>query len=234
MGKDFLKRAVSLAFILNFLYTLTMFTGIIEELGTLIKVTNSDITISAKTVLEGTRLGDSISCNGVCLTVTAITSNTFTASVMAETFSKTTLGALTPSSAINLERAATLNSRLGGHIVLGHVDNTGIIKSVKSDGVSVWYKIAATSAILRYIAPKGSVALDGVSLTVVDVSDSQKVFTVSTIPHTRATTTLGTKKVGDAVNIECDVISRYIEHFITAGESGDASDIDNKLLGFLA
>lgn len=187
-----------------------MFTGIIEEIGHIKNITNDSITITANVVLHETKIGDSIATNGTCLTVTNITNNSFKASVMPETFNKTNLGGLKNGDAVNLERAATIKSRLGGHIVLGHVDGVGVIQNIKNDNSAIWYTIKTTGDILPYIAKKGSVALDGVSLTIVDVDDEKQIFTVSTIPHTRNMTILGKKILYDKVNIECDIIARYI------------------------
>ena len=169
-----------------------MFTGIIEEIGTIQATGGGMLRIGVKLVLDGLRIGDSIAVNGVCLTVTDFDAQSFTADVMPETFRRTSLGALSVGSAVNLERALTLTGRLGGHIVSGHIDGTGQILTVQEEKNARVLRIAASSAILYYIVEKGSVALDGVSLTVAAVTE--KWFSVSLIPHTRQVTTLHAKK----------------------------------------
>lgn len=190
-----------------------MFTGIIEEIGTVRAVQpgakSSRLTIGGKKVLEDTKIGDSICTSGVCLTVTSLTEDCFTADVMAETMRRTKLGSLTPGSPVNLERGLRPDTRLGGHIVSGHIDDTGTITNMERDDNAVWVTIQAEPSILRYIIEKGSIAIDGISLTVVDVTDT--VFRVSVIPHTGAETTLLRQKVGDRVNLECDMIGKYVE-----------------------
>ena len=190
-----------------------MFTGIIEEVGTVKAVqhsgSNSFIRIEAKKVLEDVHLGDSIAVNGVCLTVTHFDSTTFQADVMNETLSRSSLGSLRNGSPVNLERAMAAGGRFGGHIVSGHIDGTGIISEIRNDGIAVWYTISAKSEILRYIVEKGSIAIDGISLTVAKLTDSS--FSVSVIPHTSDVTILGTKETGDIVNLENDIIGKYIE-----------------------
>ena len=190
-----------------------MFTGIIEELGVIqeIKkgVKSSKLLIKSNKVLENTKIGDSICTNGVCLTVTDLKINSFEADVMAETLRRSNLGDLQVGSKVNLERALTLKSRLGGHIVSGHIDGTGEILSLMKEDNSTWVTIRTTSDILRYIVLKGSITIDGISLTVSYVDKS--VFKVSIIPHTAQNTTLLTKNNGDTVNLECDVISKYVE-----------------------
>lgn len=190
-----------------------MFTGIVEEVGSIAGVErgakSAKLKINAKTVLEGTKLGDSIAVNGVCLTVTSMANGTFTADVMAETLRRSSLGALSTGSMVNLERAMAADGRFGGHIVSGHIDATGTVKSLVREDNAVWVTIAAESSVLRYIVEKGSIAIDGISLTVAYVDDS--CFKVSVIPHTAKETTLLQKKTGDIVNLECDVIAKYIE-----------------------
>ena len=193
-----------------------MFTGIIEEVGTLSSIrhgsNSSVLTIHASKVLEGTQIGDSIAVNGTCLTVTRISGNSFDADVMAETLRRTNLGDLTPGSPLNLERALALNSRLGGHIVSGHIDGTGIISSFKKEDVATIVTIETSSNLLRYMLVKGSIAIDGVSLTITDVTES--TFSVSLIPHTGQKTILLMKKVGDTLNLETDVIGKYVEKLL--------------------
>lgn len=193
-----------------------MFTGIIEEVGKIknISKTSSGIllTISADKVLRDCNLGDSIAVNGICLTVTKFDNDSFTVDVMNETVRKTTLYKLTQNSYVNLERAMLVNSRFGGHIVSGHIDGTGTISDIKKDGIAFIYKINTTKEITKYIINKGSITIDGISLTVVSVSDTS--FTVSIIPHTMTVTNLGKKKIGDMVNLENDCIAKYVEKML--------------------
>lgn len=193
-----------------------MFTGIIEELGTVKRVQNgrdsSVLTIGARQVLQDTKIGDSISTNGVCLTVTDMGSDYFMADVMAETLRRSSLGQLKVGSAVNLERALTLSSRLGGHLVSGHIDGTGKIVKFQPEDTAVWITVSAPSSLLRYIVEKGSIAIDGVSLTVASVTEQG--FSVSIIPHTGAETILLQKKTGDMVNLECDMIAKYAEKLL--------------------
>lgn len=198
-----------------------MFTGIVEEVGTVNAVVNtgssSGVRINAKTVLEGTKTGDSIAVNGVCLTVTKMGSGWFEADVMNETLRRSSLGSLSQGSPVDLERAMAAGGRFGGHIVSGHIDGTGSIVSMKNDGIAVWITIAADSRILRYIVEKGSVAIDGISLTVAKVTD--KDFCVSVIPHTLKNTVLGFKKAGDTVNLENDIIGKYVEKLMQPADN---------------
>ena len=190
-----------------------MFTGIIEEIGILKAIhrgaSGCSLDIQASTVLRDLRPGDSVATNGVCLTATSIGTGSFRADVMPETMRRTNLGTLLPGSRLNLERALTLSARLGGHIVSGHIDGTGTITAIRHDDNATWYTIAASPAILRYIVEKGSIAIDGISLTVAAVTPAD--FQVSTIPHTRSATTLTDRRVGDIVNLENDLIAKYIE-----------------------
>lgn len=193
-----------------------MFTGLVEEIGkieSVIKSTKSArITIKAKKLLEDVKLGDSICTNGVCLTVTSFDSGKFTVDVMAETMRRSNLKTLSLGAEVNLERALRVGDRLGGHIVSGHIDGVGQIKSYEQEDNAVWITIEAPSEILRYIVEKGSIAIDGVSLTVAYVDES--IFKVSIIPHTKDMTTLLRKKIGDVVNLECDMVGKYIEKFL--------------------
>ncbi|SDB33272.1 riboflavin synthase [Eubacterium oxidoreducens] len=190
-----------------------MFTGIVEEVGTLINIKKAAkscvLTIGADKVLEGTQIGDSIALNGVCLTVTTIGKGSYTADVMHETLSRSSLSELTAKTPVNLERAMSAEGRFGGHIVSGHIDGTGTVCGIEKDDNAIWYTIAADASILRYVVEKGSIAIDGISLTVAYVDDS--CFKVSIIPHTQAETNLYTKKVGSLVNLECDIIGKYVE-----------------------
>lgn len=211
-----------------------MFTGIIEEIGKVIRVQrtagSSFIEIQAEKVLTDAHIGDSIAVNGVCLTVTDMTNDTFRADVMNETLSRSSLGSLVSGSMVNLERAMAANGRFGGHIVSGHIDGTGIITDVKNDGIAVWYTISAEDSLLRYIVEKGSIAIDGISLTVAKVTNS--TFSVSIIPHTASETTLSMKKTGDIVNLENDIIGKYVERLIKTSEPHTRSS--NVTMEFLA
>jgi riboflavin synthase len=193
-----------------------MFTGIVEELGKVRDIVRGNksvkISIECNRIVEDIKLGDSIAVNGICLTVTGCGGNWFTADVMPETMRKTGLGMLDRHSQVNLERALRLSDRLGGHFVSGHIDGTGIIVDKTVEDNATWISIEADRDILKYIVMKGSVALDGTSLTVAYVDD--KKFKVSLIPLTSSVTTLGVKKVGDRVNIECDIIGKYVEKLI--------------------
>lgn len=199
-----------------------MFTGLIEEVGTVARLEGSArgarLTIRCKTVLENTRIGDSIATNGVCLTVTGRTGDTFTADVMAESLRRSGLGTLRTGDRVNLERAMPADGRFGGHIVSGHIDGTGTVRELAPEGDNaVWVTVAAAPALLRYIVEKGSIAIDGISLTVAFVDD--QCFKVSIIPHTGAETTLLHRKPGDTVNLECDIIAKYIEKLMKPAET---------------
>lgn len=193
-----------------------MFTGIIEELGTVKDIKKDSkgarLSIAARIVLDGLKIGDSITVNGACLTAVSISAASFEADVAPETLKKTNLGELKNNSKVNLERALRLSDRLGGHLVTGHIEATGKIKEKKSAGNSYLFNIEAPKEILRYVVPKGSIAIDGISLTVVDVTD--KSFSIAVIPHTMAVTTLGTKGAGDTVNLETDIIGKYVEKML--------------------
>lgn len=190
-----------------------IFTGIIEELGVVksiaINGASGCITIKAKKVLEGTQLGDSIAVNGTCLTVTSINSDGFSADVMAETVRRTSLSQVGKGDLVNLERAIILNGRFGGHIVSGHIDGTGTITKYTKEENAIWVTIKAPDEILDLIVEKGSICIDGISLTVATVSDRD--FQVSIIPHTAKDTTLIHKKVGSLVNLENDIVGKYIK-----------------------
>ncbi len=189
-----------------------MFTGMIEETGILLEMKKGSLTIGAKKVLEDVRLGDSIAVNGVCLTVTGFDAEKFQADVMAETLRRSSLGSLRKGSRVNLERAMAAEGRFGGHIVSGHIDGTGTIKSLNREGNAVWVAIECSDSLLRYIAEKGSIAIDGISLTVATVTDSG--FQVSIIPHTGAETTLLGKRPGNMVNLETDILAKYVERLM--------------------
>ena len=192
-----------------------MFTGIIEEIGTVVNlergVKSSRITIQGKKIFDDLKTGDSVAVNGMCSTAINITENTFTADIMAESMRRTSLGDLKKGSKVNLERAMQMNGRFGGHIVSGHIDGTGVILSMVREDNAVWVTISTPDNVMRYIIEKGSITIDGISLTVARVySDA---FAVSIIPHTADETTLLTKKSGERVNLECDIVGKYIEKF---------------------
>ncbi len=194
-----------------------MFTGIIEEVGRVQAVRrgarSAVLQIAAQTVTADMKVGDSVAVNGVCLTVTQLISSGFTADVMPETLFRSNLGALAPESRVNLERALSADGRFGGHIVSGHIDGVGRVEACRRDDNALWYEIAAAPELLRYVVEKGSVAVDGISLTVARVNNSG--FAVSVIPHTAAATTLAERRAGDSVNLECDIIAKYVEKLLT-------------------
>lgn len=216
-----------------------MFTGLIEEIGTVQSILkgpkSATIIITAKKILEDIKLGDSIATNGVCLTVTSFTPNGFEVDVMAETMRRSNLGNLTPGDKVNLERALRLGDRLGGHIVSGHIDGTGTIEDFRQEDNAIWVSIAVSPDILKYIINKGSIAVDGISLTVAYI-DSRR-FKVSIIPLTKDETTLTGKNIGDKVNLEVDMIGKYVERLLSFKENDSSgSDIDMDFLskhGFL-
>jgi riboflavin synthase len=199
-----------------------MFTGIIEETGVLQSVkkgeNSSVLTIRAKKVLENTKIGDSIAANGVCLTVTSMNGSSYQVDVMAETLRRSNLGSLEPGDSLNLERALRVGDRLGGHIVSGHIDGTGTVSRFQKEDNATWVTIIADQKILHYIVEKGSIAIDGVSLTVARLADHS--FSVSIIPHTGEETILLKKKIGDTVNLECDIIGKYVERLLCHDEKG--------------
>lgn len=209
-----------------------MFTGIIEEVGKVSKIHKQGefavLTITGKRIFDDMKLGDSIAVNGVCLTVTEFGSNHFSADVMSETLNRTSLGDLQPNSPVNLERAMAANGRFGGHIVSGHIDGTGEISEITPAHNSTWYRIKTSPKLLRYIIEKGSITIDGISLTVVDVD--QESFRVSIIPHTLAETNLGTKKIGSIVNLENDIIGKYVEQLLSKGGEQPTSTLSREFL----
>lgn len=190
-----------------------MFTGIVEETGVISRIDRGEhsavLNIRAKTVLEGTETGDSIAVNGICLTVTKLLGESFCADVMHETLNRSAFAGLSVGSTVNLERAMRADGRFGGHIVSGHVDGTGSITDIRRDDNAVWYTVSAAAEVMRYIVEKGSVTIDGISLTVAKVGSTD--FSVSAIPHTVKHTNLCLRKKGDMVNIETDIIGRYVE-----------------------
>lgn len=205
-----------------------MFTGLIAELGTVRSLARQGesyhLTVAAGRVLEGLKIGDSVAVNGVCLTVVQLDGSSFTADVMPESVRLTNLGSLRPGDRVNLERTLRLCDGLDGHIVSGHVEGQGVIAGRRPDGIAVVVTVAAAPELLKYIIKKGSIAIDGISLTVTDVTDEG--FSVSLIPHTAGETTLGFKTVGDAVNLETDIIGKYVERLL--GTHSRRSDTLNK------
>lgn len=205
-----------------------MFTGIVEEKGVISRLaltgSSGEITIRAKKVLEATKLGDSIAVNGICLTVTEMGEDYFKADVMAETVRRSSLGRLSAGDSVNLERAMSADGRFGGHIVSGHIDGTGIIDSIIREENAVWYTIIPPEKMLDEIVEKGSVSLDGISLTVAYVDD--RCFKVSVIPHTARETILAGKAVGDTVNIETDIIAKYIAKILGKEKKKDTITMD--------
>lgn len=201
-----------------------MFTGLVEELGIIKAISKGQrsvrLTIGAKTVLEDAKIGDSIAVSGTCLTVIALQPDCFTADVMPETVSRTVLAGLKMGHHVNLERTLRLDSRLGGHIVSGHIDGVGRIVAKEMNDIAVVIRVHAAAEIMRYIIKKGSIAIDGISLTVVECGSD--CFTVSLIPHTASMTTLGYKKINDQVNLEVDMIGKYVEKLL--GLSGLSND----------
>ena len=193
-----------------------MFTGIIEEIGHVKSLHRGaksfTLEVEADVVMQGTQVGDSIATNGVCLTVTSLTGHGFTADVMPETVQRTALGELKAGSPVNLERALSLQTRLGGHIVSGHIDGTGRISDRRQDDNALWLTIECDSRLLRYIIEKGSITIQGVSLTVARVDE--RSFAVSLIPHTQSATTLHAARIGDLVNLENDIIAKYVEKLL--------------------
>lgn len=193
-----------------------MFTGIIEEIGKIRGIqkgaSSAVLSVQASEIMADIHLGDSIAVNGVCLTVTSISSDGFTADVMHETLNRSSLGSLRTGSPVNLERAMAANGRFGGHIVSGHIDGTGMVSDIRRDDNAVWYTIKTPASVLRYIIEKGSIAVDGISLTVARVYEDS--FSISIIPHTASLTTLSSRRVGDSVHLENDCIGKYVERLM--------------------
>ena len=205
-----------------------MFTGIIEEIGEIKSIFNNNIVIKAKKILNDINIGDSIAVNGVCLTVVNFSNDDFTADIMPETLRKTNLKNILKGTKVNLERAMPLNGRFGGHIVSGHIDGVGKIINFKNEDNAVWVTIETEKNILKYIVQKGSIAIDGISLTVAYIDD--KIFKVSIIPHTGEETILLNKKEGDIVNLENDIISKYVEKLLNFNSQNKQSNIDMDFL----
>lgn len=206
-----------------------MFTGIIEEIGKVERIQkdsrNCKLSIKASKILTDIHLGDSIAVNGICLTVTHFNHQAFTVDVMNETWSRTTLTLLKYGSEVNLERALSVNGRLRGHVVTGHIDGTGKISSIKKDDNAIWYQINTQKEILDLIVEKGSITIDGISLTVAKVSKVN--FSVSVIPHTLEQTILKSKQVGSTVNLENDILGKYVQKLM---DNSPKSEISKELL----
>ena len=192
-----------------------MFTGIIEEIGIVKSVKSKVITIEANKIFDDLKLGDSVAVNGTCLTISSFSNKIFNADITTETLSRTNLGDLKSGFKVNLERALTSNGRLGGHIVSGHIDGVGIIKNISKSENDIILKIEVSANLMKYIIEKGSVAVDGISLTVAKVDSNKNNFSVAIIPHTLKETVLYYKKSGDKVNIENDIIGKYVEKLLT-------------------
>lgn len=207
-----------------------MFTGIVEEVGHVVRVISGahsgEIRIGAKKVLEGTQIGDSIAVNGVCLTVTNLYKDSFTADVMPVSLQRTNLGKLSSGAPVNLERAMAAGGRFGGHIVSGHIDGVGYIHEMHREENAVWVTIGAPPEILRLMVEKGSIAIDGISLTVARLKKDS--FSVSVIPHTGEETILLKKKPGDPVNLENDIVGKYVEKLLSARTDVPQSESTNK------
>lgn len=210
-----------------------MFTGLIEEQGrVLTPPRNGKLSLAASKVTEGLALGDSIAVNGVCLTVSAFSGQRFTADVMPETLHRSNLGELRTGSLVNLERALPATGRFGGHFVSGHIDGVGSLLSVRPEGNALIFSIRAAPELLRGIVEKGSVAIDGISLTVVEVTET--LFSVSVIPHTAAVTTLSGKRPGDRLNLETDMIGKYVLRALSLSQSSNNTSVNESLLRALA
>jgi len=200
-----------------------MFTGIVEEVGQVRAIRGGRITIIATIVLEKTKPGDSICVNGICLTVTSLSNDSFSVEVMPETLNRTNLGMLQPGARVNLERALTPEGRMGGHFLQGHIDATGSILSVRPEGDALIIKFAAPQEIMHYIVEKGFIGIDGLSLTIIYRNETS--FNVSLVSYTQEHTVLGQKRPGDTVNIEVDIIAKYVEQFVRKEKEGVTIDL---------
>lgn len=200
-----------------------LFTGIIEEVGAVSRRSGSELAIMAHKILEGLRLGDSVAVDGACLTVAAFVEGGFVVQVSPESFARTTLGRLRAGLAVNLERALALGDRLGGHLVLGHVDGVGRVEGVTDQGDFQLWRFRAPDEVAKYLVPKGSVSIDGISLTVVEPRGD--AFSVAIIPATLQQTTLAAKRPGDPVNMEADIIGKHVYHYVRGGKGGITEDM---------
>jgi riboflavin synthase len=212
-----------------------VFTGIVEEIGLVKEVVYGSksikLTIKCEKIMDDVKIGDSIAVNGICLTVASLDNGVFTADVMPQTMRKTNLGSLRAGEKVNLERALRPVDRMGGHIVSGHIDGTGVILSKEKEDNAIWLEISAPSDILKYIVVRGSVALDGVSLTAAYVDEN--CFKVSLIPHTASVTILGSKKPGDRINIECDMLGKYVEKLMSFNPQRKKDEKESVTMDFL-
>ena len=207
-----------------------MFTGLVEEVGRVSGLEAGEmfrLSLSANRTVEGTRVGDSVSVNGVCLTVNERYGETLVFNAMPETLRRSALGDLTEGSAVNLERAMSPVDRFGGHIVQGHVDGVGEVRGIRPEGEAEIWEFGAPEAVLRYVVEKGSICVDGISLTVVSVRDAS--FTVSILPQTRANTNLKELGVGNRVNLEADVVAKYVERLLGPRQSGDVQELERSV-----
>ena len=216
---------------IHFAHLEFMFTGIVEEIGQVISFDHHILTARAHKILQRIELGASVAVNGICLTVTRFDTSSFTVDIMEETIARTNLFKLKPGDEVNLEGALTLSKGLGGHLVQGHIDDVGTVKTIRARDTSLFITIEAPERVMRYVVEKGFVAVDGISLTVVERSNSN--FSISIVGFTREKTILGKIKVGDIVNLECDIIGKYVEQFVIGKKEGLSMDFlkDN---GFLS
>ena len=205
-----------------------MFTGIIEEMGIVKSIKSKVITIEANKIFDDLKLGDSVAVNGTCLTVSSFSNKIFNADITSETLSRTNLGDLKSGFKVNLERALTLNGRLGGHIVSGHIDGVGIVKNISEKYEDIELVIEVPTNLMKYIIEKGSVAVDGISLTIAKVDNNKNNFSVAIIPHTLKETVLYYKKAGDKVNIENDIIGKYVERLLSFNDFNFNNETNNK------
>jgi riboflavin synthase len=194
-----------------------MFTGIVAEIGRVVSILPDQLSVNAGPVLKGIELGGSMAVNGACLTVTSFTADSFTVDLSPETVSRTSLGSLKPNDPVNLERPMLLGGELGGHLVQGHVDGTGRITAITPSGVSTIFRFEAPSEVMRYLVEKGFVAIDGISLTITTRAESY--FEISVVEYSKTHTNLGTRKTGDQVNLEIDIMAKYAERFMQAQRS---------------
>lgn len=204
-----------------------MFTGIVEEVGAVKAMNAGRLTIGASIVVSDVSVGDSIAVNGACLTVVEYDASSFAVDVVPETLRRTNLGALTAGSRVNLERSMPASGRFGGHMVQGHVDGTGVVRSISADGDALMAAFEAPAWVMRYVVEKGFIAVDGTSLTIVHCDNFS--FSVTLIPHTQANTALGDKRVGDSVNLEADIVAKYVERLALAAAARTPPDAAEEL-----